>query len=116
MRQQDLVARYAGDEFVVLIDSVDSRREAETLRDQLRRVLAQPLLALADIDDAPRTRAVPWAWHSSRTTPGLRHPAQARGRGHVRRENPILMSPRPVPPRLTRAGGRSPRGRSCSRH
>lgn len=53
VRQQDLVARYAGDEFVVLIDSVDSRREAETLRDQLRRVLAQPLLALADIDDAP---------------------------------------------------------------
>ncbi len=53
VRQQDLVARYAGDEFVVLIDSVDSRRDAEGLRDQLRRLLEQPLQALADIEGAP---------------------------------------------------------------
>ena len=100
--KQDLVARYAGDEFVALIDSVDSRRGPRPLRDQLRRVLAGAA-SLADTTMHPRTLAVPWAWHSSGRRPGLRHPAQARGRGHVRRK-PDIDEPRPVSRRLTRAG------------
>jgi diguanylate cyclase (GGDEF)-like protein len=46
VRANDLVARYAGDEFVLLIDTVDNRRDAEAIRSHLDATLRQPLAAL----------------------------------------------------------------------
>ena len=42
-RTTDLVARYAGDEFVVMLDSVDSTQMAEHVRVKVERALDQPL-------------------------------------------------------------------------
>ncbi len=46
---KDACARYGGDEFVVLIDSVSHRNEAAAIRDKLEAVLAAPLNSLPDI-------------------------------------------------------------------
>lgn len=54
-RAQDLVARFAGDEFVLLIDSVDNRRDAESVRQHLEQALRQPLHALAGLEPAGAT-------------------------------------------------------------
>jgi diguanylate cyclase (GGDEF)-like protein len=43
VRADDLVARFAGDEFLVLLDSIDRREDAERVREILEEVLRQPL-------------------------------------------------------------------------
>ena len=47
LRATDTVARYAGDEFLVLVDSVASRADAQAVRDQLEHSMREPLQALA---------------------------------------------------------------------
>ena len=46
VRADDLVARFAGDEFLVLLDSVDRREDAERVGANLEELLRQPLEAL----------------------------------------------------------------------
>ena len=43
VRATDLVARYAGDEFLVLISEIDSRPEAEQIRTEIERRLREPV-------------------------------------------------------------------------
>jgi diguanylate cyclase (GGDEF)-like protein len=40
---EDLVARFAGDEFLVLLDAVERREDAERVRERIEQVLRQPL-------------------------------------------------------------------------
>ena len=46
LRSRDLVGRYAGDEFVVMLDAVHSRDDAESARANLEEMLGAPLLAI----------------------------------------------------------------------
>jgi diguanylate cyclase (GGDEF)-like protein len=54
-RATDLVARYAGDEFVVMLDAADSTEMAELVRAKVERALSQPLpcadATIADLID-----------------------------------------------------------------
>ncbi|MDT7833884.1 GGDEF domain-containing protein [Aquabacterium sp. OR-4] len=52
VRAEDDVARYAGDEFLVVLDSVGNRRDAEHVRHLLEQRLREPLRTLAGLDDA----------------------------------------------------------------
>jgi diguanylate cyclase (GGDEF)-like protein len=49
VRTSDVVARYAGDEFLVLLDAVDSRRDVEAARRHLEEVLRRPLQSLVTL-------------------------------------------------------------------
>jgi diguanylate cyclase (GGDEF)-like protein len=51
VRAQDLVARLSGDEFVVLLDRVESRDGLERVRGEIERALKEPLATLGP--DAP---------------------------------------------------------------
>ncbi len=46
VRAHDMVARYAGDEFIILLDSVDDIAAAHTVRSHLEAALLEPLQAL----------------------------------------------------------------------
>ena len=56
VRANDMVARFAGDEFLVMLDSVDRREDAARVCTNLEDLLGQPLQSLAGV--APRAPAV----------------------------------------------------------
>lgn len=49
VRAEDTVARYAGDEFLLLLDAVSDRRDAERVRQHLEQAMREPLAALAEV-------------------------------------------------------------------
>ncbi len=52
LRESDLATRYAGDEFIVMLDQVDSRQSAERVRELLAEKLRAPIAAPGDADAA----------------------------------------------------------------
>ena len=52
VRVQDRVGRYAGDEFVVLLDQIRDPADAETVRHNLEQLLRQPLQSVLPLDPA----------------------------------------------------------------
>lgn len=57
LRSRDMVARYAGDEFVVMLDAVHNRHDAESARSKLEHLLETPLLSLAPTATEARASA-----------------------------------------------------------
>jgi diguanylate cyclase (GGDEF)-like protein len=54
VRADDVVARYAGDEFLVVLDSVASRADARRLREQIETRLREPLHTMVQLgENAP---------------------------------------------------------------
>ena len=47
VRTDDLVARFAGDEFLVLLNSIERREDAERVRANLEEILRKPLEVLS---------------------------------------------------------------------
>jgi diguanylate cyclase (GGDEF)-like protein len=87
LRSRDMVARYAGDEFVVMLDAVRNRHDAESARSNLEQLLYAPLAAIDSVARGAaagccgRSGNVPGEW-GGRRVPGsvcrCRHvPAQA---------------------------------------
>jgi diguanylate cyclase (GGDEF)-like protein len=58
VRAEDDVARYAGDEFLVVLDKVGQRSEAERLRGALEQRLREPLRTLTGPDTASAGAAI----------------------------------------------------------
>lgn len=52
LRAEDTVARYAGDEFLVLLDAVSDRQDADRVRQHLEQAMREPLQALAEVAPA----------------------------------------------------------------
>ncbi len=50
VRGHDLLARWAGDEFVVLLDAISQREDAERVADKLRQALHTPLAAAGGVN------------------------------------------------------------------
>ena len=51
VRSDDVVARYAGDEFLLMLDSVASRSDARRLRDQLEARMREPLSTMIQLGE-----------------------------------------------------------------
>jgi diguanylate cyclase (GGDEF)-like protein len=58
VRETDLVARYAGDEFIIMLDQIDNQHSAERVREQLSRKLAEPITIPVDKGAQPITVAI----------------------------------------------------------
>ncbi|MFT5174052.1 MAG: diguanylate cyclase (GGDEF)-like protein [Gammaproteobacteria bacterium] len=50
VREQDLAARFGGDEFLVLLDNISNRDDAIIARDKLELELAKPLQSLSGVE------------------------------------------------------------------
>ncbi len=48
VRKDDFVARFAGDEFVVLLEGIDSRADLDHIRNSLEKALGEPLISLGN--------------------------------------------------------------------
>ena len=57
VRANDIVARYAGDEFLVMLDSVDRREDAERVSETLAELMAHPLGMLPSDGTQPKLGA-----------------------------------------------------------
>lgn len=60
LRHKDLVARFGGDEFVVLVDEVGSESELEPILARIRQAIAEPLESIASKHDL--SASIGWAF------------------------------------------------------
>jgi diguanylate cyclase (GGDEF)-like protein len=58
VKVEDLPARYGGDEFIVVLDSVENRQDALAVRHKLQRVLSFPLRSMHGMGHAAQTLRV----------------------------------------------------------